>query len=54
MARTPRRALKNHRATLPPLHAAAARGDVHAVRGLLASGDDILKLDPLMGASALH
>ena len=54
MANMPRKALKNHRAALPPLHAAAARGDVLAVKGLLASGDDVLKLDPLMGASALH
>jgi uncharacterized protein len=54
MAHPSRRVLGNHRATLPPLHAAAARGDVNAVTGFLASGDDILKLDPLMGASALH
>lgn len=54
MTSTSRHALKNHRAALPPLHAAAARGDVHAVNGFLASGEDILKLDPLMGASALH
>lgn len=54
MEKAQRRALKNHRESLPPLHAAAARGDLHAVNGLLASGDDLLKLDPLMGASALH
>ncbi|MGO4837346.1 ankyrin repeat domain-containing protein, partial [Rhizobiaceae sp. 2RAB30] len=39
---------------MPPLHLAAARGDVERVAALLMSGDDPLRLDPLMGASALH
>lgn len=53
MTSTPR-IVKNHRGKLPPLHAAAARGDVAGVRKLLTSGTDLLILDPLMGASALH
>ncbi len=54
MEKMANKVLESQRQTLPRLHAAAARGDIHAVNGLLASGDDPLKLDPLMGASALH
>lgn len=50
----PRHALKDHRAALPALHLAAARGDAGAVVRLLAAGADPLQLDPLMGASPLH
>ena len=39
---------------LPPLHAAAARGDLEAVQHLLDEGHDVNGLEPSMGLSALH
>lgn len=46
--------LKQHDATLPDLHRAAARGDLGAMRKAMASGGTVHQLDPIMGASALH
>lgn len=54
MKQSSRHILKDQSASLPPLHAAAAHGDIAVVDGLLAVGEDVFKLDPLMGASVLH
>ncbi|ACZ31876.1 Ankyrin [Xylanimonas cellulosilytica DSM 15894] len=40
--------------SLPPLMAASCRGDIGAVRRLLAEGADVNVVDPLGGATALH